>query len=309
MKILKLAAVTLGSLLCVACTDDSNPSNNPSSDNANSNVVYSYVRAFNKSWQLDDGYQLDTITLTSQRLKCDIDGSDFKCVRSYYCGDYSVDVVESLSGQDSLEPLFDYDNADTVYLNYGDGRISDFSFEAKVPGIDSVGLRKAFAEFRSSVCTVLKDSIFTNYSLKAKGLPENISFAAGSKIDGFSWELKSSATKDSVKVISVDLARKCPAEPFLPDSVTSVAYCRLCEVDPQPLIQYIMKNDPIKTCVAGTVVSTDTLKKDVLRERAYTLVSTRTEPFASDTTINWTLIYVDQYGRKDSLAMTTKFLK
>ena len=59
----------------------------------------------------------------------------------------------------------------------------------------------------------------------------------------------------------------------------------------------------------GTVDGSLKMTKDVLMEKYYTLVNTRTEPFVSDTTINWTLIYVDQYGRKDSLAMKTVFKK
>ncbi len=308
MKFVKIAA-TLGCLLCVACSDSgkSNPSSSVVNDADKSNIVYSYVKAKNYN---SGPYAVDTFTIASRYFNCDIKDSNFECRYIDYCHEE----------QNEKFP----DDADTIRLNYGEDRVSNFSFEVEVPKIDTVELRKFFAGFRLPPCAVLRDSIFSNYVFTAKGLPENISLMSV-KIEGFDWVSKhtmdslNASSENSVPLIRVDV---CSEERFPPDSIKLFAKCEARSSCAAPVVYTAsVKENPPKKCPiridektgieedVGTVDGSLKMTKDVLMERYYTLVNTRLEPFVSDTTVDWTLIYVDQYGRKDSLAMKTVFKK
>ena len=308
MNFLRIAA-TLGCLLCVACSDSgkSNPSSSVVNDADKSNIVYSYVKVKNYN---SGPYAIDTFTIASKYFNCDIQDSNFECRYIDFC-------------HEKRNEKFPVD-ADTVRLNYGENRVSNFSFEVEVPKIDMVALRKFFAELRLPPCAVLKDSVFSNYSFEAKGLPENISLMS-EKIEGFDWISKhtmdsiNASSENSVALIRAD---RCAEERFPPDSIKLFAKCEARSSCKMPVVYTAsVKENPPKVCYTkidkktgieedvGTVDGSLKMTKDVLMERYYTLVNTRLEPFVSDTTVDWTLIYVDQYGRKDSLAMKTVFKK
>ena len=308
MKFVKIAAM-LGCFLCFACSDSgkSNPSSSVVNDAEKSNIVYSYVKAKNYN---SGPYAVDTFTIASRYFNCDIKDSNFECQYISFC-------------HENFNEKFPAD-ADTIRLNYGENRVSNFSFEVEVPKIDTVELRKFFAEIQLSPCAVLKDSIFSNYTFKAKGLPENISLMSG-KIEGFDWVSKhtmdslNASSENSVALIRLDM---CSEVRFPPDSIKLFAKCEAKSSCSLPVVYAAsVKEIPIKECYTrinvktgieedvGMVDGSFKMTKDVLMERYYTLVNTRLEPFISDTTVDWTLIYSDQYGRKDSLAMKTVFKK
>ncbi|MCQ2108885.1 MAG: hypothetical protein MJZ05_09010 [Fibrobacter sp.] len=259
-------------------------------------VVYSYVRPVDYSGAMgvfrNQGFQMDTVTLSSKYLKCRTESSTFDCTRYYSC---ALDETHD-----------DMIDCDTVYLNYGESKLYDFSFEVDVPPLDSVEVRKIFSVFNSSVCSVLSDSILVNYWLDAYGLPEGISLLKIAKIDGFDWAAKDLNVNDSIisdDKFVVSENKQCVAPSFPPDSLEQFAYCRIIESCDSSKDVNILDN----LCISGEKMSEEHLAQDVRMLHKYFFVSTRTSPLQADTVVEWTLVYTDQYGRRDSLAMTTRF--
>ena len=149
----------------------------------------------------------------------------------------------------------------TLFINYGPNKITDAMPVYDIPALDSVAIRAAFAQLDYKTEDYLSGQIFSNYQLRAKGLPEGMSFKSSPTIPRSSssyWSPYSSSQVFYIMNACIDQVHN--RYPF--------AY-----VDKQKVNLYNASAQALET----------------------------------DTTITWTLIYTDQFGRRDSLAVTTKF--
>ena len=63
---------------------------------------------------------------------------------------------------------------DTVFINYGDRKITDYLPYYEVPGFDTNAVKKYFSTVRFSSSKTLSDTIVSSYKLSPKGLPAGI---------------------------------------------------------------------------------------------------------------------------------------
>ena len=150
----------------------------------------------------------------------------------------------------------------TLFINYGPNKITEAMPIYDIPALDSVAFRAAFAQLDYKTEDYLSGQIFSNYQLRAKGLPEGMSFKSSPTIPRSSssyWSPYSSSQVFYIMNACIDQVHN--RYPF--------AYVENWNVN---------------------------------------LYNADTQTLKNDTTITWTLIYTDQFGRRDSLAVTTKFI-
>lgn len=140
-------------------------------------------------------------------------------------------------------------SSDTVFINYGESKLTDYLPYRKIPELDTLRIKKLFTTANVDEGIELSDTIESNYKFSQNGLPSGVDF----------YNVR---TADRAKIQG----------PYTPD------------------------NCAIRVSYPSLSVYAYQLQK-----------KNNSAVVPKDTTITWTLIYTDQYGRSDSLEVKTKF--
>ena len=140
-------------------------------------------------------------------------------------------------------------SSDTVFINYGESKLTDYLPYRKIPELDTLRIKKLFTTANVDEGIELSDTIESNYKFSQNGLPSGVDF----------YNVR---TADRAKIQG----------PYTPD------------------------NCAIRVSYPSLSVYAYQLQK-----------KNNSAVVPKDTTITWTLIYTDQYGRGDSLEVKTKF--
>lgn len=255
----------------VACSESPSESG---VDNRSTITVYSFIQK--NTWGI-----LDTINIS----KYPADTVD-ACVMEkgfYFCEGYEV--------------RFDTTKyrGDTIKINYSKKSYDATTVAADVPAFDTLWAKKIFAEIPMGRCGVILDSIFSNYQLEVVGnnpfAPELIEYSPEFK--GFYWTANLDSARSACEGKNI---ADCLEHSMVPDSVDSVEVCSVRKpgevyiAPPSNEDVYELKYYPPR-----------------LKNYGYRLISENFKPVKVDTTVHWTLKYTDQYGRSDSLLMTSIF--
>lgn len=132
---------------------------------------------------------------------------------------------------------------DTVFINYGEKKITDYLPYYEVPNFDTNAVRKSFSAVRFFGSKALSDTIVSSYKLSQKGLPAGID------------------------------------------------------------LKYVLQSSELYVTDPCAV----RIEYPHLNKYSYQLQKLDDAQVVKDSTFFWTLFYMDQYGRGDSLDMKTKF--
>lgn len=161
-----------------------------------------------------------------------------------------------------------------VDLNYGDNPVTDYIPYVDVPEFNRDSVKELFAELSGGYCESLKE-LSSNYRLEAIGLPDSLEFYDAS---GLSYSLLTNNSTDSSDT----------------DQYATIIH------QPQCIVAYVETN----ICLINRVCRSPL--PESLKSWTYMLANPSTKSFP-DTTFQWKLVYTDQYGRGDTLDITSHF--
>ena len=168
---------------------------------------------------------------------------------------------------------------DTIYdtthrnLNFGKNALIKYIPVAKIPKLDRRQMKKRLSKLSGKACSEIAN-LKSNYTFEAIGLPE-----------GFTWKVDSNEFN------------KGPYEAYIKqdDSV------ELCIVEKVSHRMFYTVPPITSTCTCSSTYLPEIVKK------FYSRLFNGSLQAYKDTTISWKLVYKDQYGRGDTLDITTKF--
>ena len=214
-------------------------------------------------------YKGDTTIWDSD--ECEIGKSSFKCYRQSCrgsgCYGFRRDRIAKIHYKDTI-----YDTTHRN-LNFGKNALIKYIPVAKIPKIDRRQMKKRLSKLSGEACSEIAN-LESNYTFEAIGLP-----------DGFTW-----------KVDSYEF-NKGPYEAYIKqdDSV------ELCIVEKVSHRMFYTVPPITSTCTCSSTYLPEIVKK------FYSRLFNGSLQAYKDTTISWKLVYKDQYGRGDTLDITTKF--
>lgn len=207
---------------------------------------------------------------------CKIADSTFSCYKSECMGNCPTFSLAGLlctdsNGDDIACPEYKDTINDTTYknLNFGDEALLHYIPVANIPAFDKEAVKKALSNLSGNYCSQIFQ-IRSNYSIDAIGLPKSFSWKNRNDYD---WGLEAYVKSDEKTNES-----KCEVrEPLVLYNPDANAYWYISWSLPEKIQNY-----------------------------TYELFNESMDSYR-DTTITWKLVYKDQYGRGDTLDITTKF--
>ena len=205
---------------------------------------------------------------------CKIADSTFSCYKSECTGNcptLGLLLCTDSNGDDIACPEYKDTIYDTTYknLNFGDEALLHYIPVANIPAFDKEAVKKALSNLSGIYCSQIFQ-IKSNYSIDAIGLPKSFSWK---NRDSYEWGLEAHVKSDKE---------------------TNESKCEVKE--PLVLSNYDANAD--------WYISWSLPEK--IRDYTYLLFNESMDSY-KDTTITWKLVYKDQYGRGDTLDITTKF--
>lgn len=204
---------------------------------------------------------------------CKIADSTFSCYKSECMGNCPTLglLCTDSNGDDIACPEYKDTIYDTTYknLNFGDEALLHYIPVANIPAFDKEAVKKALSNLSGIYCSQIFQ-IRSNYSIDAIGLPKSFSWK---NRDSYEWGLEAHVKSDEK---------------------TNESKCEVRE--PLVLSNYDANAD--------WYISWSLPEK--IRDYTYLLFNESMDSY-KDTTITWKLVYKDQYGRGDTLDITTKF--
>lgn len=205
---------------------------------------------------------------------CKIADSTFSCYKSECMGNcptLGLLLCTDSNGDDIACPEYKDTINDTTYknLNFGDEALLHYIPVANIPAFDKEAVKKALSNLSGNYCSQIFQ-IRSNYSIDAIGLPQNFSWK---NRDNYEWGIEAHVKSDEK---------------------TNESKCEVRE--PLVLSNYDANAD--------WYISWSLPEK--IRDYTYLLFNESMDSY-KDTTITWKLVYKDQYGRGDTLDITTKF--
>ena len=222
-------------------------------------------------------YKGDTTIWDSD--ECEIGKSSFKCYRQSCwglgCSGFRTRIGDRIAKIHYKDTVYD-----TTYrnLNFGKNALVKYIPVAKIPKLDRRQMKKSLSKLSGKACSEIAN-LESNYTFEAIGLP-----------DGFTW-----------KVDSYEFNKgpydKGPYEAYIKqdDSV------ELCIVEKVSHRMFYTVPPITSTCTCSSTYLPEIVKK------FYSRLFNGSLQAYKDTTISWKLVYKDQYGRGDTLDITTKF--
>ncbi len=205
---------------------------------------------------------------------CKIADSTFSCYTSECMGNcptLGLLLCTDSNGDDIACPEYKDTINDTTYknLNFGDEALLHYIPVANIPAFDKEAVKKALSNLSGNYCSQIFQ-IRSNYSIDAIGLPKSFSWKNRNDYD---WGLEAYVKSDEKTNES-----KCEVrEPLVLYNPDANAYWYISWSLPEKIQNY-----------------------------TYELFNESMDSYR-DTTITWKLVYKDQYGRGDTLDITTKF--
>jgi hypothetical protein len=172
---------------------------------------------------------------------------------------------------------------DTIYdtthrnLNFGKNALIKYIPVAKIPKIDRRQMKKRLSKLSGKACSEIAN-LKSNYTFEAIGLPE-----------GFTWKVDS-------KEFNKGPYDTGPYEAYIKQDGSFRKKCVVSEVKWK---MFKHPNDIFCRCSAISLPEQ--------KETFYSRLFNGSLQAYKDTTISWKLVYKDQYGRGDTLDITTKF--
>ena len=215
-------------------------------------------------------------------LDCRVHDSNFNCRRVTNV-DCNRDIVRMLNCRDANNNFIECpDFKDTIYdttyknLNFGKEALVNYIPVAKIPAFNRDSVAKLFSKISREPCSRLL-SFSSNYYLEAIGLPDSLTL----NLEREYIPEEYIRPKDFFVHLSL-----------ITNESTGEKTCRQDS-------SRIMYNFYPGTCYYSSLPE----KAKVVN---YELFNTTIQAY-KDTTISWKLVYKDQYGRGDTLDITTKF--
>ena len=204
---------------------------------------------------------------------CKIADSTFSCYKSECMGNCPTLglLCTDSNGDDIACPEYKDTIYDTTYknLNFGDEALLHYIPVANIPAFDKEAVKKALSNLSGIYCSQIFQ-IRSNYSIDAIGLPKSFSWK---NRDSYEWGIEAHVKSNKE---------------------TNESKCEVRE--PLVLSNYDANAD--------WYISWSLPEK--IRDYTYLLFNESMDSY-KDTTITWKLVYKDQYGRGDTLDITTKF--
>lgn len=212
---------------------------------------------------------------------CHVGDSTFSCtqVTNVDCYIFHTSYIEICYDSNKVEipclqkdTLYDTTVAD---LNFGPNARVDYIPYAKISEFNRDSVKSLFSELSGETCKLLV-SYSSNYFLEAVGLPDSLTllktdeYRLGTYRSDYSQIIGLLAYRDSTGTEKCGISK----------AETRIAY------DRGACFYYSLPNEP--------------------KQIQYVLYNNTSKSFR-DTTISWKLVYRDEYGRGDTLDMTTKF--
>jgi len=168
---------------------------------------------------------------------------------------------------------------DTTYqnLNFGKNALIKYIPVAKIPKIDRRQMKKRLSKLSGKACSEIAN-LKSNYTFEAIGLPE-----------GFTWKVDS-------KEFNKGPYDTGPYEAYIKQDSSFRKKCVVSEVKWK---MFKHPNDNFCRCSAISLPEQ--------KETFYSRLFNGSLQAYKDTTISWKLVYKDQYGRGDTLDITTRF--
>ena len=168
---------------------------------------------------------------------------------------------------------------DTTYrnLNFGKNALIKYIPVAKIPKIDRRQMKKRLSKLSGEACSEIAN-LKSNYTFEAIGLPE-----------GFTWKVDS-------KEFNKGPYDTGPYEAYIKQDSSFRKKCVVSEVKWQ-----MFKHPNANFCRCSAISLPEQ------KETFYSRLFNGSLQAYKDTTISWKLVYKDQYGRGDTLDITTKF--
>lgn len=213
---------------------------------------------------------------------CNVKDSSFSCrrVTNYDCDQVYDRVLYCKDAYDNPIECPGYKDTiyDTTYqnLNFGKEALVHYIPIAKIPTFKRDSVAKLFSKISGNPCSILL-SFSSNYYLEAIGLPDSL---------------------------TLDLE-----DAYVPEAYKSPKdwYIQLNLFTNKTTGEKTCQQDSLRTMYnfyAGTCYYSSLPEKAKVVN--YELINTTIQSY-KDTTISWKLVYKDQYGRGDTLDITTKF--
>ena len=200
---------------------------------------------------------------------CHIQDSTFYCRSAKYYNSCD-DYPYEIS---ALEPTIIYDTS-FINLNFGKDAITNYIPMADIPEFNRDSVAKLFSTLSGKPCSELQEYT-SSYSLKAIGLPDDFALLWGGNFKYSDFRKHAHKEKDDLGNENCSIREDPGTTLTLPEPCYSSYH------DSRSLPEEI------------SLKSFQFFNKSM---QAY-----------KDTTISWKLVYKDQYGRGDTLDITTKF--
>ena len=207
-----------------------------------------------------------------QESDCSISDTSFSCYHETCLNGCTYVLQYSIDADNNREKSASYKDIiyDTTYkdINFGENALVNYIPVAKIPELDKDAVKKTLSNLPGNYCAQIFE--FTSkYTIQSIGLPKD-----------FSWEDK-------------DFNYYHGYAAFLKGDPWNAE----CSVEPQHVMVNPDPNYP------RSIVNR--LPEDV-STRTFQLFNGSAQSYG-DTTISWKLVYIDLYGRSDTLDVTTKF--
>ena len=217
-------------------------------------------------------YKGDTTIWDSD--ECEIGKSSFKCYHKECLGCQHARLT--MIGDRIAKNHYKDTIYDTTYqnLNFGKNALVKYIPITKIPKLNKKKIKKRLSKLSGEACSEIAN-LKSNYTFEAIGLPE-----------GFVWKVDSNESNEE------------PYEAYIKHD-DSVEKCFVAKVSHRP-----------RFYTPPSITSTCTCSYTYLPEQEeafYSKLFNGSLESYKDTTITWKLVYKDQYGRGDTLDITTKF--
>ena len=209
---------------------------------------------------------------------CEIKKKSFECYRQSCwglgCSGFRTRIGDRIAKIHYKDTVYD-----TTYrnLNFGKNALIKYIPVAKIPKLDRRQMKKRLSKLSGKACSEIAN-LESSYTFEAIGLP-----------DGFTWKVDS-------KEFNKGPYDTGPYEAYIKQDSSFRKKCVVSEV------KWKMFKHPNQNFCRCSAISLPEQK-----ETFYSRLFNGSLQAYKDTTISWKLVYKDQYGRGDTLDITTMF--